>query len=59
MLMQVISCEHFVDILPDLGDTVFYELNDSLLGVESKDDFKTLAENALKTAEPEKKRNYW
>ena len=50
MLMQVISCEHFVDILPDLGDTVFYDLNDSLLGVESKDDFKALAENALKNS---------
>lgn len=48
MLMQIIACEHFVEILPYLGDTVFYDLNDSLLGVSSDEDFKRLAASALK-----------
>lgn len=46
-LMQVIACEQFVEILPYLGDTVFYDLNDSLLGVSGKDDYKRLARAAL------------
>lgn len=48
MLMQVIACEHFVEILPYLGDTVFYDLNDSLLGVSGEEDYKRLAASALK-----------
>ena len=47
MLMQVIACEHFVEVLPFLGNTVFYELNDSLLGVSGGDDYKRLARAAL------------
>ena len=48
MLMEVIACEHFIEILPYLGDTVFYDLNDSLLGVSGEDDYKRLAASALK-----------
>ena len=47
MLMQVIACEHFVEVLPFLGDTVFYELNDALLGVSGGEDYKRLARAAL------------
>lgn len=48
MLMQVIANEKFVEILSELGDTVFYELNDSMLSTESADDYKSIAAEALK-----------